>query len=157
MKETVELTRHLAEIAKENQLAELEYQHGETKIRLIIESERPALAAAAPQVVFAPPMAAPAVAPAPSGETPAVAPAEPAPRGESIDSPLPGVFYRAPSPDSPPFVDEGQAVQAGQTLCIVEAMKLMNEIPAERSCKILKILVKNGEPVEEGQALFLIE
>lgn len=157
MKETVELTRHLAEIAKENQLAELEYHHGETKIRLIIESEKPLVAAPAPQVVYAPPMAAAPAVVAPSAEIPAAAPAETAPRGESIDSPLPGVFYRSPSPDSPPFVDEGQAVQAGQTLCIVEAMKLMNEIPAERACKVLKILVKNGEPVEEGQALFLIE
>ncbi len=157
MKDTVELTRNLAEIAKENQLAELEYCHGETKIRLLLESESPVVATPAPQMVFAPPLAPPPVAVAAPNAPAPVAAAAPPTQGESIDSPLPGVFYRSPSPDSPPFVEEGQAVQAGQTLCIVEAMKLMNEIPAERACKILKILVKNGEPVEDGQALFLIE
>jgi acetyl-CoA carboxylase biotin carboxyl carrier protein len=73
-----------------------------------------------------------------------------------ITSPFVGTFYRAPSPESPPFVEVDQTVKKGQVLCIVEAMKLMNEIEAEASCKILEVLAQNGEPVEFGQALFRV-
>ncbi|MBK6849423.1 MAG: acetyl-CoA carboxylase biotin carboxyl carrier protein [Proteobacteria bacterium] len=76
---------------------------------------------------------------------------------KSITSPFVGTFYRAASPDGPPFVEVGQTVRKGQTLCIIEAMKLMNEIEAELDVKILEVLVKSGEPVEFGQALFRVE
>ncbi len=92
--------------------------------------------------------AAPAVAPAPKAE------AKP---GTVVTSPFVGTFYRAPSPDSPPFVDVGTVVKKGQVLCIVEAMKLMNEIEAETAGKIAEILVQNATPVEFGQPLFRIE
>ena len=93
------------------------------------------------------PLPAPAVAPAPAEEKPGVV----------VTSPFVGTFYRAPSPESPPFVDVGAVVKKGQVLCIVEAMKLMNEIEAEAAGKIVEILAANGSPVEFGQALFRIE
>ncbi|MBN1823639.1 MAG: acetyl-CoA carboxylase biotin carboxyl carrier protein [Endomicrobiales bacterium] len=77
--------------------------------------------------------------------------------GETVKSPITGVFYRSPSPSSPPFVKEGDVVDAGRTLCIIEAMKVMNEIKAETRCRIAKILVENGKPVNAEQDLFLIE
>lgn len=77
--------------------------------------------------------------------------------GAEITSPMVGTFYRSPSPDAPPFVKEGDTISTGQVLCIVEAMKLMNEIEAETSGKIVKILVENGQPVEFGQPMFIIE
>ncbi|HBU68944.1 MAG TPA: acetyl-CoA carboxylase biotin carboxyl carrier protein [Elusimicrobia bacterium] len=82
---------------------------------------------------------------------------EPAPAGLTVKSPIMGVFYQAPSPSSPVFVKEGDTVSAGKTLCIVEAMKVMNEIKAEFSLKVLKILVENGKPITSDQDLFLIE
>lgn len=154
MNDTVELTRSLARIARENDLAEIDYRHGQTRIRLVLEVE-PVLAQAV--------MASGAVVPAPSLPVAAGPPsppppaAAPEPAGEAILSPLPGVFYRAPRPGAPAFVEVGQQVGPGETLCIVEAMKLMNELAAERACKILQILVNNGEAVEQGQALFRIE
>ena len=110
--------------------------------------------------------AAPAAkaAPAVSTSAPAVAaPAaeetqgEPAVKGELITSPMVGTFYAAPSPDSPPFVKVGDTVRKGQTLCILEAMKIMNELEAEYDCKILEILVEDGEPVEYDKPLFRVE
>lgn len=153
MNKTVELTRQLAEIAKANDLAELEFQEGDVRIHIVLESEA-AVATAVPQVVLA--HGHPMAAPAPVAQAPAAEPAAPAIEGDTIDSPLPGVFYRAPRPGAPAFVEEGQQVAPGQTLCIVEAMKLMNEISAERPGKIMKILVNNGDAVEEGQPLFVI-
>ena len=97
----------------------------------------------------------PAAAPAP--EASAEEAAEPAPDIPSITAPLAGVFYRASSPTSPPFVKEGDMVEPGQTLCIVEAMKVMNEIKAESRCKIIAIPAENGRPVSAGQILFHIE
>jgi acetyl-CoA carboxylase biotin carboxyl carrier protein len=94
-----------------------------------------------------------AAGPAPSGAAAA------APQGnwKSITSPMVGTFYRAPSPDASPYVDVGTVVKKGQTLCIIEAMKLMNEIEAEFNGKIVAILVENGQPVEFGEELFRIE
>ena len=77
--------------------------------------------------------------------------------GELITSPMVGTFYAAPSPDSPPFVNVGDSVRKGQTLCILEAMKIMNELEAEYDCKILEVLVKDGEPVEYDTPLFRVE
>jgi acetyl-CoA carboxylase biotin carboxyl carrier protein len=96
-------------------------------------------------------------APAPSAAAPAAAPKPEQKPGTIVTSPFVGTFYRAPSPDSPAFVDVGTVVKKGQTLCIVEAMKLMNEIEAEAPGRVAEILVQNGTPVEFGQPLFRIE
>ncbi len=108
---------------------------------------------AAPAAVTAAPAAAPAAS------TPAVEEkkSEPAAKGELITSPMVGTFYSAPSPDSPPFVQAGDTVRKGQTLCILEAMKIMNELEAEFDCKILEVLVQDGEPVEYDKPLFRVE
>jgi acetyl-CoA carboxylase biotin carboxyl carrier protein len=113
-----------------------------------------------PAVEYASPASARAPAPAPA---PAAAPAAPAAvrpaekPGHVITSPFVGTFYRTPAPDQPPFVEVGSVVKKGQVLCIVEAMKLMNEIEAEVAGRVAEILVENGQPVEFGQALFRIE
>jgi acetyl-CoA carboxylase biotin carboxyl carrier protein len=123
------------------------------------------------QMVAVPQVAAPVPAPAPvpvPAPAPAPAPAEAAPAPEApkadecpgcveIRAPIVGTFYRAPAPDAPPYVKEGDRVEKGQVLCIIEAMKLMNEIESEVSGIVKKILVENGEPVEYGQPLFLIQ
>ncbi|WP_292662577.1 acetyl-CoA carboxylase biotin carboxyl carrier protein [Nitratifractor sp.] len=108
---------------------------------------------AAPAAVTAAPVAAPAAS------TPAVEEkkSEPAAKGALITSPMVGTFYAAPSPDSPPFVQAGDTVRKGQTLCILEAMKIMNELEAEFDCKILEVLVQDGEPVEYDKPLFRVE
>ncbi len=154
MQDAAALTRQLAEIARENDLAELEFQQGETRIHIIIEPERPLAPMAPAAIPVAPVALEQAVSPAPV-VAPPQAPDKPS--GETIDSPLPGVFYRAPRPGAPNFVDEGQRVGPSDTLCIVEAMKLMNEISAEKPCTIVKVLVSNGDAIEEGQPLFLID
>jgi acetyl-CoA carboxylase biotin carboxyl carrier protein len=122
---------------------------------------------AVPQVAVPVPAPAPAPIPAPA-PAPAPAPVEAAPTPEAtkadecpgcveIRAPIVGTFYRAPAPDAPPYVKEGDRVEKGQVLCIIEAMKLMNEIESEVSGIVKKILVENGEPVEYGQPLFLIQ
>jgi len=89
---------------------------------------------------------------------PAQAPAEPStPKGTPITSPMVGTFYRAPSPESPPFVELGQVIEPGQVVCIIEAMKLMNELKSEVKGRVVQILAENGQPVEFGQPLFLVE
>ncbi|ADV47243.1 acetyl-CoA carboxylase biotin carboxyl carrier protein [Nitratifractor salsuginis] len=101
---------------------------------------------------------APAAIPASSGSNAAeAAPAPEAKKGELITSPMVGTFYASPSPDSPPFVKVGDTVRKGQTLCILEAMKIMNELEAEFDCKILEVLVEDGEPVEYDKPLFRVE
>jgi acetyl-CoA carboxylase biotin carboxyl carrier protein len=122
---------------------------------------------AVPQVVAPVPAQAPAPIPAPApASAPAPAEAAPAPEASKADecpgcveirAPIVGTFYRAPAPDAPPYVKEGDRVEKGQVLCIIEAMKLMNEIESEVSGIVKKILVENGEPVEYGQPLFLIQ
>ncbi len=105
------------------------------------------------------PAAAPAAAPSAAPATPASAPAAAAvaDSGHTVTSPIVGTFYRAPSPDADAFVQVGQHVNAGDTLCIVEAMKLMNEIESDVTGTILKILVENGQPVEYNQPIFLVK
>jgi Biotin carboxyl carrier protein len=117
---------------------------------------------AAPVPAQAPtPVSAPAPAPAPAPAEAAPAPEAPkadeCPGCVEIRAPIVGTFYRAPAPDAPPYVKEGDRVEKGQVLCIIEAMKLMNEIESEVSGIVKKILVENGEPVEYGQPLFLIQ
>lgn len=162
MDKTIITAEELARIGRENDLAELEYEDGDMRIHLTFESPVAAPAAVFDPALFAASLSASnqASATLPSTTAPAAgsnASTPPASLGETINSPLAGVFYRAPRPDASPFVKDGDSVGAGQTLCIVEAMKLMNEITADRACKIVKILVENAEAVEEGQPLFVIE
>lgn len=106
------------------------------------------------------PAALPAAAPpaaAPAAAAPAAAPEEAAPAGEEISAPMVGTFYIAPAPDADPFVSVGSTISEGQTLCIIEAMKVMNEIKAEKSGTITAIVPKDGEPVQFGDALFRIQ
>lgn len=160
MEKSITTAEELARIGRENDLAEIEYEDGDVRIHLTFESPTPAPSATFDPAIFAATLGATAAtAPAPAAPTSASSAPAPAAAsaGETIKSPLAGVFYRSPRPDAASFVKEGDSVGAGQTLCIVEAMKLMNEITAERACKITKILVENAEAVEEGQPLFVIE
>ncbi|GAB2181025.1 acetyl-CoA carboxylase biotin carboxyl carrier protein [Denitratisoma sp. agr-D3] len=141
----------LIDLVQNSGISELEISEGEEKIRIAKH-----LTAAAPTTVM---VGAPAVAPvaaAPVAAAPA-APVENAlPEGHVVTAPMVGTFYRSGSPGNPPFVEVGQAVKEGDTLCILEAMKLMNEIEADASGTIKAILVENGQPVEFGQPLFVI-
>jgi acetyl-CoA carboxylase biotin carboxyl carrier protein len=141
----LERLRELAEIATEFDLAELELDAC-GGVRVVRR------AAGAPVAMAAPLPPSPIHAAAPVEKA-----AKPAEAGTLITSPFVGTFYRAPAPEAPPFVDVGQSVRKGQVVCIVEAMKLMNEIESEFDGKILEILVKNAEHVEYGQPLFRIE
>ncbi len=147
--------KKLIELVEESGIAELEISEGEESVR--ISRSGPAVApapvhyAAAPAPVAAAP-AAPAAAPAPVAEA---APAVPA--GHQVLSPMVGTFYRSPSPDAKAFVEVGQSVKAGETLCIVEAMKMMNQIEADKSGVVTAILVEDGQPVEFDQPLVVIE
>jgi acetyl-CoA carboxylase biotin carboxyl carrier protein len=148
--------KKLIELLEESEVAEIEIHEGEESVRI---SRMPQGIAAAPQFIQAAPMAAPpAVAPAPAAAEPAPAAAEEAvPQGHTIDSPMVGTFYEAPSPGAKPFVEVGQQVNAGDTLCIIEAMKMLNQIEADKAGKISAKLVENGQPVEFGQPLFVID
>ncbi len=150
MKFDIEYVEKLAKVLAENELTEISLEDGEQAITLRKEVVV-APAAIAPAAV---PQAAPAVqapaAPAPSAS-------EPAKKGTPITSPMVGTFYSAPSPDAKPFVEVGQTIAQGDVVCIVEAMKLMNEIEAEISGKIVEICVKDGQPVEFGQVLMYVE
>ena len=147
--------KKLIDLVEESGIAEIEVTEGEEKVRITRSL------AAAPQALYAAPAPlahAPApVAAAPVAAAPAPAAAPAADLGNAQKSPMVGTFYRAPSPASPAFVEVGQNVKAGDTLCIIEAMKLMNEIEAEKSGVIKAILVENGQPVEYGEPLFIIE
>ena len=143
----------LIELVETSGIAELEIQEGEERVRITRAS--PA-AVAQPTVMLqaapAAPVAAAVAAPAPPTE-PAV---PPQPEGHVVKSPMVGTFYRSASPGAKPFVEIGDDVQQGDTLCIVEAMKLMNEIEADKGGVIKAVLVENGQPVEFGQPLFVI-
>src|SRR5512146_734648 len=139
----------LIELVENSSIAELELPEGEEHVRI----SRASSVAAPVQHVYA---AAPQAAPAPAAAAPA-APAAPAvPEGHVVKSPMVGSFYRSPSPGAKAFVDVGQNVNAGDTLCIIEAMKLLNEIEADKAGVIKAILVENGQAVEFGQPLFII-
>lgn len=151
--------QRLLELVADSGMAEVKVEEGDFK--LTVRATPPV---AAPVVMAAPaaaPLAAPAAAPAPA--TPA--PAAPAPAAEPgsgahealVQAPIVGTFYAASSPDSPPFVSVGDRVAVGQTLCIIEAMKLMNEIQSEVAGVVSHVLVENGQPVEYDQPLFVVE
>ncbi|MFO0636233.1 MAG: acetyl-CoA carboxylase biotin carboxyl carrier protein [Nannocystaceae bacterium] len=149
--------RELAKIFKESELHELELESGEA--RILMRHADAAVPAAMPMSVAMPAMApAPVAAPAPAPAA-AAAPvaAAAAATGDYITSPFVGTFYRTPRPDAPAFVDVGKSVAAGATVCIIEAMKLFNEIEADYACRIEEILVENGAPVEYGTKLFRVQ
>jgi acetyl-CoA carboxylase biotin carboxyl carrier protein len=149
----IEKLRALLDVLTEKDIAEFEHEDDVTRIRVV----RGARAVISP---VAPSYAAPSVAPAheAGGDAPSPHPS-PSPSSDSADitSPFVGTFYRAASPDTPSFVEVGSVVRAGQTLCIIEAMKLMNEIEAESSGTITEIFAQNGKAVEFGQKLFRIK
>jgi len=142
----------LIDLVAESGIAELEVTEGEDKVRIVKTAAAAAAAAAPAPTVVALPSAAPTPAAAPT-----TAPVVAEERGHVVKSPMVGTFYRSPSPGAPAFIEQGATVKPGDTLCIIEAMKLLNEIEAEIGGTITRILVENGQPVEYGQPLFVIE
>jgi acetyl-CoA carboxylase biotin carboxyl carrier protein len=143
--------KKLIDLVEASGIAELEITEGEEKVRIAKSiAGAPMMMAHAPQMMQA-------AAPAAAAATIAAAPAEEAvPEGHIVRSPMVGTFYRAPAPGSKNFAEVGQSVNAGDTLCIIEAMKLLNEIEADQGGVIKAILVENGQPVEYGEPLFVI-
>jgi acetyl-CoA carboxylase biotin carboxyl carrier protein len=159
----VDEIRQIIDMMREYDLLEFELEQGDVKLRLRKAGNAgpsgavpeggpmtlPSAAAAAPAAAVAPPAAAPAIAPAfaaPAEDTDLLI----------VKSPIVGTFYRASEPGAPPFVDVGQQIRTGQVLCIIEAMKLMNEINAETDGEVVRIFVENGQPVQYGERLFAI-
>ncbi|MEO8003420.1 MAG: acetyl-CoA carboxylase biotin carboxyl carrier protein [Betaproteobacteria bacterium] len=146
--------KKLIDLVQESGIAELEITEGEERVRINrtnSASQMPTYVNMPQQVPSAPPPVAPGAAPvAGAAETPAE------PEGHVVKSPMVGTFYRSSAPGAKSFVEVGQTINAGETLCIIEAMKLLNEIEADQSGVIKKVLVENGQPVEYGQSLFII-
>lgn len=149
MKFETDYIEKLAKVLAETGLTEISLEDGEQAITL----RKEVVVSSAPQVVAAPVQAA---APVAAASAPA-ADVAPAKKGTPITSPMVGTFYKAPSPDSEPFVSVGSTVSSGDVVCIVEAMKMMNEIEAEVSGKVVEICVEDGQPVEFGQVLMYVE
>jgi len=144
--------KKLIELLEESGIAELEISEGEESVRISRHPRTaPPAASPAPQ--------APAVAAPPAPKLPATAAGEHKPRNDdqTITSPMVGTYYSASAPGSKPFVDLGMEIKVGQILCIIEAMKMMNQIESDKTGRVTAILAKNGEPVEFGQPLFVIE
>ena len=152
MKFEIDYIEKLAKIIADNELTEISLEDGEQAITIrkdlaeVVTTAVPAAAAPAPVVCQT------TVTPAHTVEV-----EKEAPKGKAITSPMVGTFYAAPSPDAEPFVEVGKTISEGDVVCIVEAMKLMNEIKAEHSGKITQICVKNGDPIEFGQVLMYVE
>jgi acetyl-CoA carboxylase biotin carboxyl carrier protein len=148
--------KELIEFLIEKDIAEFELERGDVKVKIkrAIEAPPPVAHYGGP-IMPATPL--PPIAP-PVSVTPATAPAVPEPEEKLhiVTSPIVGTFYEAPSPGAPPFIKVGDQISAGQVLCIVEAMKLMNEIESDVSGAVVKIMAQNGQPIEYGQALFAI-
>jgi acetyl-CoA carboxylase biotin carboxyl carrier protein len=143
----------LIDLVAESGIAELEVTEGEDKVRIAKFSPAPVAPTSSTTLMAAPVPGVPG-----AGAAAPVTPApEPEPTGHVVKSPMVGTFYRSPSPGAASFVELGQAVKAGDTLCIIEAMKLLNEIEAEVGGVVKEILVENGQPVEYGQPLFVID
>ena len=144
--------KKLIDLVQESGISELEVTEGEEKVRIAKHSTGPAPVSYAPQapVMHAAPAAAAPAAPTPAASEPAL------PDGHVVKSPMVGTFYRASAPGAKPIVEVGQSVAVGDVLCIIEAMKLMNEIEADAAGTIKAILVENGEPLEYGEPLFII-
>ena len=148
--------KKLIELLDESGIAEIEVTEGEESVRISrYGASPPAVHAAAPAAHPAPAEAAPA-ADAPPPAAPAAA-ERPPPSGFPIDAPMVGTMYRAPSPGAPPFVEVGSRISAGDVVCIIEAMKILNQIESEVGGVVREILVENGQPVEFGQTLMVVE
>jgi len=143
--------KKLIELLEESNIAELEIHEGEESVRISRHGTGAVIAAPAPVMAAAPTPLPAAAAPAETASDDAEI------SGHKVTSPMVGSFYRASAPGAAAFVEEGQSVKVGDTLCIIEAMKLLNQIEADKAGKIKAILVENGEPVEYGQTLFVIE
>ncbi|HEX2767716.1 MAG TPA: acetyl-CoA carboxylase biotin carboxyl carrier protein [Geobacteraceae bacterium] len=147
--------RSLIRMVMETDICEFELENAEEKIKIKRGGAQEIVHYQGPQQF---PIAQPSPAPVLAADASvAVVPAPVAEKGESVTSPIVGTFYWAPAPDAPPYVEVGQVVEKGQVLCIIEAMKLMNEIEAEYRCKILKICKENAQPVEFSDLLFVVE
>ena len=140
----------LIDLVAESGIAELEITEGEGKVRIVKFSQT------VQPVAYNQAVAPVAMAAAPAGAAPVAEAVPAAIQGHAVKAPMVGTFYRAPNPGASPFAQVGQAVKEGDPLCIIEAMKLLNEIEADKSGVIKEILVENGEPVEYGQPLFVI-
>jgi acetyl-CoA carboxylase biotin carboxyl carrier protein len=145
--------KKLIDLVQESGIAELEVTEGEERVKIVRGGR------SAPEVAVAGAAFAPSPSPSPAAAPPAAAAPEApaAPEGHVVKSPMVGTFYRASAPDAKAFVEVGDTVKAGQTICIIEAMKLMNEIESDQDGVVKAILVENGQPVEYGEPLFVIE
>jgi acetyl-CoA carboxylase biotin carboxyl carrier protein len=146
--------KKLIELLEESNIDEIEIKEGEESVRISRNSAQAVPVAPPPAAYAAPPPPAPVAPPAAPMEAPVAA--DSAAGGHVVKSPMVGTFYRSPSPTSAPFIEVGQSVKVGDVVCIVEAMKMMNQIEADRAGTIEAILVENGEPVEFDQPLFSI-
>ena len=144
--------KKLIDLVQESGIAELEITEGEEKVKIV----KGGVVSVSAAPIMAMPAVAAAAAPAPAAAPAAVEAPAAGQEGHVVKAPMVGTFYRSPSPDAKVFVEVGQAVKEGDTICIIEAMKLMNEIEADASGVVKAILVENGQPVEYGQALFII-
>lgn len=145
----------LIDLVSESNVSELEITEAEGKVRIVKGGPAAAQAYAAPVAMPAPAVAA--AAPAPAAAAPAPAPAPEVAKGHIVKSPMVGTFYRASAPGAKSFVEIGAQVKEGDTICIIEAMKILNEIEADKAGTITQILCENGQAVEYGQPLFVIE
>ncbi len=143
--------KKLIELLEESDIAEIEIHEGEESVRISRNSAH--IIAAAPMQYAPPAIAAPAAAPAPTDAAPATAEVS----GHAINAPMVGTFYRSSTPGAPSFVEVGQQVSVGETLCIIEAMKLLNQIESDKAGTVKAVLAENGQPVEYDQPLFIIE
>jgi acetyl-CoA carboxylase biotin carboxyl carrier protein len=147
--------KKLIELLEESGISEIEISEGEESVRISRYPQPGTVSYVAAPTPAPAPSAAPPAAPAdaPARDTPVAAP----PRGQQVTAPMVGTFYAGPAPGAKPFVEIGSEVKPGDTLCVIEAMKMMNQIESEVAGRVVSILVENGSPVEFGQALFIIE
>ena len=155
----VDAIKQILDLVREHELTEFELEQAGVKLRVRKQGAAPPVPAPLPQVMapLPAPVAAPLVAAVPTAVPAPAAPAEEPLELSIVTSPIVGTFYRSPDPSSPAFVEVGQRVKKGQTLCIIEAMKLMNEIESEYEGEIVKAYVENGQPVQYGERLFAVK
>ena len=149
--------KKLIELLEESNIGELEIKEGEESVRIARNSGTTQYFSAPAPAGYAMPAAPAAPAAAPVAAAPIAAPAAPVVTGHVVKSPMVGTFYRSPSPGTPSFIEVGKHVKAGDVICIIEAMKMMNQIESDKAGKITAIMATNGDPVEFGQPLFVIE
>src|SRR5512138_1341637 len=150
--------KKLIELLDETGVAEIEIKEGEESVRISRHPSGATYAMLPPQMSYGPSPAAPAAAPAAAAAAAAPAPAPAAASADStVTAPMVGTFYSAPAPGAKAFVDIGSEVKQGDVLCIIEAMKMMNQIESDKAGRVVSVLAKNGDPVEFGQTLFIVE